>query len=356
MKYINLLLVMLLAPLGAQATSLLDMIGNLSHHDQAVVNDGATLVTLEPKQNEIYPVVGAGSDFLVTVMTGDGRWLSRRALENGDPLNRVVEGAEPDSVHWQQGGQVSYLTDEIGSLGLWQKPVGGRGLVKRIHQFAGRVVQAFRLANGDMIAVRSADRSAEGSTSGRRQSASHRPDPFDNWTANGSRAFIVRIGKDGEEKRLSGGANPALSPDGKWIVFSMAVGRSRHLFIMRDDGSELAQLTDIRSVDVQPVWSPDGQWIAFTSNRGKADMRNSQRSNWDVWLVRRDGTTLMRITSDPARDGGASFTPVGDALLFHSDRKISKQTMAAHEVKRASAGFHIWRQRLPKRDLSAAQQ
>jgi len=329
---------------SAQAGDLLDWATSGIHHKkQAAVADDAVLLTLEPKQNEIYPQAGGDRDFFVTVVARDRVVLMRRALENGDPLNPVTEDMVPDSVHWQDGN-VLFLSTQVGGLGLWKKPATGMGLVRRLHQFSGRVVQPTMLPNGDIIAVRLSSRALRERND---QEGRRHPDPFDNWSQQGTQPSIVRIDAKGGEHFLADGVNPAVSPDGKWIVFSMAVGRSRHLFLMRSDGSDLAQLSDGRAVDVQPVWSPDGQWIAFTSNRGHADMRHRNRSNWDVWLLRRDGQRLARLTRDPARDGAPAFAASGSKVLFHSDRKIGKADMEGHQVKRASKGFHVWQVRIP---------
>jgi Tol biopolymer transport system component len=47
------------------------------------------------------------------------------------------------------------------------------------------------------------------------------------------------------------------------------------------------------------AWSPDGRRIAFTGSYGAVD------PDWDIWVVRADGTGRRRLTSD-----GASFHPV----------------------------------------------
>ena len=166
-------------------------------------------------------------------------------------------------------------------------------------------------------------------------------DDFENWNIPGYRTEIVHINTQGRERVLSQGANPALSPDGQWVAFSMPVGRSYHLYMMRIDGSELTQLTDERSVDVQPTWSADGQWIVFTSNRALADMRKPANNNWDIWAIDRQGRNLSQLTTDAARDGAPTVGSNG-RVYFHSDRKISKEMKEMRQLKGSAGQYHIW--------------
>lgn len=48
------------------------------------------------------------------------------------------------------------------------------------------------------------------------------------------------------------------------------------IFVMRPDGSEVAQLTDGRGDNKNPTWSPNAQYIAITSNRG---------GKYDLYLI-----------------------------------------------------------------------
>jgi serine/threonine protein kinase/Tol biopolymer transport system component len=56
--------------------------------------------------------------------------------------------------------------------------------------------------------------------------------------------------------------------------------------------------------------SPDGQRIAF----------NTLRPQEDLFVVRRDGTGLLRLTNDPAKDRAPQWSPDGSLLLFYSNR------------------------------------
>jgi len=301
--------------------------------------DAAVLLTLEPAQNEMYPRVSPDSkSFLVDIDSRKAGGVSRRLLENGDPLNAVSDDEHAaDSVSWFGNEEVSFLSSRAGGLGLWTKPADGRGILRRAIALHGELTQTTLLADGSLIGVRLLqDKGVRGAKS----------DGFNNWDIPGERMQVVRISADGAERMLSEGSNPAVSPDGQWIVFSMAAGRSRHLFLMRIDGSELMQLTDDRSIDAQPAWTQDGKMIAFTSNRAAADLRNPEKGNWDIWVIGRDGRNLMRLTVDAARDGAPSVTRE-NRVLFHSDRKISKEMQEAHQVSGSTHGFHVWSIELP---------
>ena len=57
---------------------------------------------------------------------------------------------------------------------------------------------------------------------------------------------------------------PAVSPDGRYIVFESGRTGGPHIWRMDIDGSNPKELTDQFDFDAQ--WSPDGQWIVYQSN------------------------------------------------------------------------------------------
>lgn len=83
--------------------------------------------------------------------------------------------------------------------------------------------------------------------------------------------------------------SPTLSPDGQWILF---VGDSKidgdnfaylntDIFVCRNDGTRLSQITYHAADDLSPVWSKDGKYIYFISQRGdKTGTANIWRMNF----------------------------------------------------------------------------
>jgi Tol biopolymer transport system component len=64
-----------------------------------------------------------------------------------------------------------------------------------------------------------------------------------------------------------------------------------------------------------PFFHPDGKRIIFSSNHG--DPRGRE---FDLYIVRDDGTGLERITASPEFDGFPMFSPDGRELVFASNR------------------------------------
>ncbi len=340
----------------AQAEDLLEWLHSVSattSGQKPAVTDAATLLTLEPGENEMYAKPSPDGKFMLTMVSkGKQMWISRRYIENGDPAGVVTEDPRAfDSIGWHGREHVYFLSNRAGGLGLWEKISDGEGMQRRLLNMRGTFTEAVLLSDGSVVAVR-LNRTEP---LDRQHSGNHtRRDGFNNWEHPGYHAELVHISSNGDEKVLSQGINPALSPDGKWIAFSMPVGRSYHLFRMHPDGSELIQVTDARSVDVQPAWSPDGKWIVFTSNRQHPDMRHSKRSNWDIWAIDPAGRHLTQLSTDTARDGGAQVGANG-RVYFHSDRRIDAKEIKARMVDHARQGFHIWSLPLPSTDTQAKQ-
>jgi hypothetical protein len=62
---------------------------------------------------------------------------------------------------------------------------------------------------------------------------------------------------------VPGGRSPALSPDGRRLVFGLRDGSAQHLWVSNRDGTNRAQVTSGTAVDAAPDWSPDGRRIAL---------------------------------------------------------------------------------------------
>ncbi|RME77103.1 MAG: FHA domain-containing protein [Chloroflexi bacterium] len=88
---------------------------------------------------------------------------------------------------------------------------------------------------------------------------------------------------------------PALSPNGRQIVFMSRREGNWNIYIVNVDGSGLKRLTDDVAEDGLPVWSPDGNAIAFVSNRG---------GPWAVWAMTPDGAGKRQLfTMEGSPDG-----------------------------------------------------
>jgi dipeptidyl aminopeptidase/acylaminoacyl peptidase len=68
--------------------------------------------------------------------------------------------------------------------------------------------------------------------------------------------------------------------------------------------------------------SPDGKWIIF--NLRTTDLE-ANRGRTDIWIVGTDGKGLRRLTSHPAADWNARWSPCGKCVLFLSTRSGSAQ-------------------------------
>jgi Tol biopolymer transport system component/DNA-binding winged helix-turn-helix (wHTH) protein len=85
---------------------------------------------------------------------------------------------------------------------------------------------------------------------------------------------IFKIATDGNKEviRLTnrprfGDEAPAVSPDGKRIVFQSTQKENSEIYLMKTDGTGLLRLTRNLADDKSPIWTTDGTKIYFSSNR-----------------------------------------------------------------------------------------
>lgn len=101
--------------------------------------------------------------------------------------------------------------------------------------------------------------------------------------------------------------DPAISPDGKAIVFNYR----GDIWRVPAEGGTARPLTLHEAYDANPVWSRDGKQIAFASDR---------YGNFDVWVMGAEGGKATRLTFHSANDIPTSFSPDDKNVLFYSSR------------------------------------
>jgi eukaryotic-like serine/threonine-protein kinase len=74
---------------------------------------------------------------------------------------------------------------------------------------------------------------------------------------------------------------------------------------------ESTWLTRANSIDRQPALSPDGEWVIFSSDRS---------GNLDLWSLSRKTGQTRRLTDDAGQDWDPQFTPDGKHILWSSNR------------------------------------
>lgn len=71
-------------------------------------------------------------------------------------------------------------------------------------------------------------------------------------------------------------------------------------------------ITDNDAYDAEGAYSPDGRWIVFGSRRD---------GDSELYVMRPDGSGVVRLTSAKGYDGGPFFSPDGKRIVYRSDRK-----------------------------------
>ncbi len=67
---------------------------------------------------------------------------------------------------------------------------------------------------------------------------------------------------------VTGGLDPALSPDGSQIAFTRIGGNAGGLYLINSDGSNERQIFKASEQIMAPKWSPDGKWVVFSRSNG----------------------------------------------------------------------------------------
>jgi Tol biopolymer transport system component len=82
------------------------------------------------------------------------------------------------------------------------------------------------------------------------------------------------------------------------------------IFVSGLDGSNLRQLTTEDGYDAEATFSPVGDRIVFTSTRD---------GDLELYSMASDGSDVVRLTDRPGYDGGAFYSPDGSKIVWRAD-------------------------------------
>jgi TolB protein len=139
------------------------------------------------------------------------------------------------------------------------------------------------------------------------------------------------------------------------IAFTGAMNESKEIFAMEYDGTNVRQVTSLKTLNLTPAWSTDGREIVFTSyQRGNPDLFaldlipgrigylikdnglhsapayspdgkkialvSTKDGNAEIYVMEIYTKALQRLTQHPAIDSSPSWSPTGREIVFTSDR------------------------------------
>ncbi len=100
---------------------------------------------------------------------------------------------------------------------------------------------------------------------------------------------------------------PALSPDGKRIVYESHTGSRSQLWLVGTEGGEPRQITFGGFDHHSPAWHPDGHQIVMVSNRSGND---------DLWILDIDSLELQQLSFSTGDERDPAYSADGSRIAY----------------------------------------
>lgn len=215
--------------------------------------------------------------------------------QGGEAIRVTNDAAVDWNPVWSPDGAFLYFaSDRGGSMNLWRVPIDER---------SGKVL-------GELEPVTTPSTYASlisFSRSGRQMAYVQRTQNLNVWRVAFDPQREIAVGPPipVTQGSLNSGT-PAPSPDGEWVAYIGAT-KAGNVFVIRNDGSGMRQLTDDAFFNRVPMWSPDGSRIAFHSNRS---------GKFDIWTIRPDGSDLRQLTHTHGSITHPVWSPDGKRMIY----------------------------------------
>lgn len=120
------------------------------------------------------------------------------------------------------------------------------------------------------------------------------------------------------------------------IAFVRVKGKTKDIYTINFDGSDLNRVTNYNSLTVVPRWSPDGRWMAFTSYK---------EGNPDLYLRDLIDGSTKKIAYHPGMNIPGSWSKDGERLLVTISREgnpdIYDMNVKSRSLQRLTKEFFI---------------
>src|SRR5271165_591622 len=129
-------------------------------------------------------------------------------------------------------------------------------------------------------------------------------------------------------------SSPALSPDGKWLAFSLDYERNVDVYVMPAEGGIAKRLTHHPAIDDVVGWTPDSKRILFRSNRNSYSRFNR------LFTVALEGGLPMEVPLPMAESG--SYSGDGSHLAYVPFTNARRLSAIAWRRYRGGNSARVW--------------
>src|ERR1700723_1648557 len=159
----------------------------------------------------------------------------------------------------------------------------------------------------------------------------------------GASAAGLRALGGGDYFRIKEVGDPQLSPDGKWVAYTVKTANlkedknRRRIWMVPTGGGSAIALTDENQSSSHPRWSPDGKYIAFISAReqGGGD-DDEEKGKKQLWILNREGGEAQQLTDTIQDVDNFAWSPASDRMVLVLQDPTPEEIEAAENKAKES--------------------